>query len=399
MSYGIVRVQKFKAPDVKGIQIHDHRERPSRTNPDIDKERTPQNYSLVESPDWQKSIQGRLETLESTKAVRKDAVVMVQVLVTSDHDFFKNMPPEKEKAFFQESLRFIQDRYGKENVFSAVVHKDEKTPHMHVNLTPIRDRRLTAKEVFNRLDVTKLHTDFYETVGKKWGLVRGESREEKRKHLETEEFKLQTKKEQLQERMAEMVKGSAWISAEDLKPKVLEKKMLGLSKIEESQEGVAQRLNENFIKPLVNRVNETARENSQLKQQSKEVDEERQKERQMRLVVVDKFREFHKLRPEQLQQLQSQAKAINANNEREIEKLTAERLQREAAAKAAEKAEAERKRVEMDVSRLLRNTPGTVGKHMEQTKALMAEWDKAKDKKEFEKQLKQHFGKDKGIER
>lgn len=253
MSYGIVRIQKFKAEAVKGIQIHDHRERQSRTNPDIDKERTPQNYSLVESENWNEAIKARIETLESTKAVRKDAVVMVQVLVTSDHEYFKNLTPEKEKAFFQESLKFIQERYGKENVFSAVVHKDEKTPHMHVNLTPIRDRRLTAKEVFNRQNVTSLHTDFFEAVGKKWGLERGQSREEKRKHLDTEEFKQHTRREQLQARMAEMHETGIWLKPEDVEPKVLKKSLL--STIVEAPEAIAKRVNESFIRPMAEKAN------------------------------------------------------------------------------------------------------------------------------------------------
>lgn len=57
------------------------------------------------------------------------------------------MPQEKQQAFFRQSLDFIANRYGKENILSAVIHMDEKTPHMHVDLTPIRDGRLTAKAI------------------------------------------------------------------------------------------------------------------------------------------------------------------------------------------------------------------------------------------------------------
>jgi len=397
MSYGIVRVQKFKAPDVKGIQIHDHRERESRTNPDIDKARTPQNYSLVESEDWNKSIQGRLETLESTKAVRKDAVVMVQVLVTSDHDFFKNMPPEKEKAFFQEALKFIQDRYGKENVFSAVVHKDEKTPHMHVNLTPIRDRRLTAKEVFNRADVTKLHTDFYESVGKNWGLIRGESREEKRKHLDTEEFKQKTRQEQLQGRMEEMRSAGVWLKPEDVTPKVLKKSLL--SRVEETPDIIAKRVNESFIAPMAAKVNDSIKAANEMRTAKDDMARAYHEMREAKEAVQSRYREFSGLRPEQLEALKEKAREYNAANEKENEEAAVRRQIREEARKEAEAKAVERKRVDMEFSRLLRNTPGTVGQHMEQCKDLMAQWDKAPDKKAFEKAVNAHFGKDKGIER
>ncbi|MGX1988551.1 plasmid recombination protein, partial [Bacillus subtilis] len=47
MSYAVVRMQKMKAHDLKGIQVHNQRERESRTNSDIDKERSHENYDLV----------------------------------------------------------------------------------------------------------------------------------------------------------------------------------------------------------------------------------------------------------------------------------------------------------------------------------------------------------------
>ena len=186
MSYAIVRVQKFKATAVKAIQFHNLREKDSRTNPDIDKSRTKENYVLVECPDFRKAIAERLETLQTSRAVRKDAVVMAQVLVTSGPEFFQDMPRDKQQKFFQNSLDFLADRYGKENILSAVVHMDERTPHMHVDLTPIRDGRLTAKTIFTRGELGQLQTDFAREVGQAWGLQRGESREEKRRHLSTE---------------------------------------------------------------------------------------------------------------------------------------------------------------------------------------------------------------------
>ena len=47
MSYAVVRMAKMKSHDLKGIQFHNQRERESRTNPDIDKERSYENYDLV----------------------------------------------------------------------------------------------------------------------------------------------------------------------------------------------------------------------------------------------------------------------------------------------------------------------------------------------------------------
>lgn len=41
MSFAVVRMQKMKSHDLKGIQFHNQRERESKTNPDIDKTRSP----------------------------------------------------------------------------------------------------------------------------------------------------------------------------------------------------------------------------------------------------------------------------------------------------------------------------------------------------------------------
>src|SRR5699024_888019 len=46
MSYAVCRMQKVKSAGLKGMQFHNQRERESRTNEDIDRERTHENYDL-----------------------------------------------------------------------------------------------------------------------------------------------------------------------------------------------------------------------------------------------------------------------------------------------------------------------------------------------------------------
>ena len=81
------------------------------------------------------------------------------------------------------------ERYGEENIIAAVVHNDETTPHMHLNLMPVtKDGRLCSKQLFDKPQLQQLQTDFYEAVGKRWGLQRGKEGSQK-KHLSTAEFK------------------------------------------------------------------------------------------------------------------------------------------------------------------------------------------------------------------
>lgn len=195
MSYGIVRVQKFSAGSVKGIEIHDRREKEgiSHTNKDIDWSRTKQNYDLhpEQNRSFQKAVKERIRQLSLPKAVRKDAVVMAQILVTSDHEFFEWLSPQETQEFFSDCYDFLADRYGQENIISSTVHMDERTPHMHFNFVPVTtDGRLCAKDILTRNSLIEQQTAFFEQVGKKYYLSRG-IQGSKEKHLETAEYKRQ----------------------------------------------------------------------------------------------------------------------------------------------------------------------------------------------------------------
>lgn len=200
MSVGIVRVQKFSKGSVKGVEIHDQREKEgiSHTNPDIDWGRSCENYDLcpAQNRNYYRAVQERIEQLHLPRAVRKDAVVMAQVLVTSDHDFFDGLTPEQTQQFFRDAYSFLANRYGPENIVSAMVHMDEQTPHMHLNFVPITsDGKLSAKRLLTRPALIEQQTAFQNAVGIHYGLQRGRTREERieqgaeRKHFETQEYK------------------------------------------------------------------------------------------------------------------------------------------------------------------------------------------------------------------
>ena len=143
MSYLVLHMDKFKKEAIRGIQSHNRRERESHSNPDIDYDRSAANYELheVASSNYAEAIQNRIDDLLLVKAVRKDAVRMCGLIVTSDKAFFDALTPEETRRFFEESKAFLTEFVGAENVVSAMVHMDEKTPHMHflhVPVTPVR---------------------------------------------------------------------------------------------------------------------------------------------------------------------------------------------------------------------------------------------------------------------
>ena len=242
MSFGIVRLQKITSGSVRGIQSHDKREKDPRTNPDIDKSRTPDNYAMVEcSIGYNQAIKERVQALENQRTVRKDAVMLCQFLVTSDTAFFQKLTPDKEKEFFRQSLDFLANRYGRENIISATIHKDEKTPHMHVNLVPVKDGRLSAKAIFgNRKELQDLQTEFHREVGQAWDMQRGQSREDKRRHQDVTTFKRTTAEAELEKVQAELAQAKAQSALELEKAKAeLEKTKMELSRFKGVQEGTA----------------------------------------------------------------------------------------------------------------------------------------------------------------
>lgn len=114
---------------------------------------------------------------------------MNSFVVGSDKTFFDKLSKMQRYIFFENCAKFFAERYGEENIISAVVHLDETTPHMHLNLMPITSNgRLCSKQLFDKPQLQKLQTDFYEEVGKKYGLHRGKEGSQ-RKHLSTAEFK------------------------------------------------------------------------------------------------------------------------------------------------------------------------------------------------------------------
>ncbi|KAA0816001.1 plasmid recombination protein [Bacillus licheniformis] len=200
LSYIICNMRKFKNADLKGLQIHNQREKESHTNPDIDESRTKLNYDLLHQQmiDYKAIINEHIsKNVETKRAIRKDAVRCCSFMISASPEFFEGLSPEREKAFFQSNLAFLQERYGKENVMYAAVHKDEKTPHMHVGVVPItKEKKLSAKQIFNKVEMKQLQ----EAIGRhneKWGLLRGEPSD--KKYLEMNEFKREALKQEIKE--------------------------------------------------------------------------------------------------------------------------------------------------------------------------------------------------------
>ena len=184
-------MEKYKRADVVGIERENERDEnyKSTKNPQIDKSRTHLNYhTLPYEKKYLSFIDERIKEIAPKRKIKDDAVLITSFILGSDKEFFDRITAEQQKQFFADCTDFFSERYGKENVISAVLHLDESTPHLHFNLMPVTGGRLCAKELFDRKALRDLQTDFYEAVGKKYGLERGKEGSTA-KHLDTVAYK------------------------------------------------------------------------------------------------------------------------------------------------------------------------------------------------------------------
>ena len=191
--YAILRFAKYKGPEIGHIESHNERTKEKyASNPDVDTSRSHLNFHLV-FPERKYRAEAEKQIAEAGCRTRSNSVRVVEVLVTASPEFFKGKKKAEIKAYFQEALDFIQQHQNPRTIISAVVHMDEKTPHMHLCFVPLtEDKRLSAKEIVgNKKKLTWWQDEFWKhMVGKYPDLERGESASETgRTHIPPRLFK------------------------------------------------------------------------------------------------------------------------------------------------------------------------------------------------------------------
>ena len=191
--YAILRFAKYKGPEIGRIESHNERTKEKyASNPDIDTSRSHLNFHLV-FPERKYRAEAEKQIAEAGCRTRSDSVRVVEDLVTASPEFFKGEEESEVRAYFTEALNFIEKYQAKDTIISAVVHMDEKTPHMHLCFVPLtEDKRLSAKEIVgNKKKLTWWQDEFWKHMVRKYpDLERGESASETgRTHIPPRLFK------------------------------------------------------------------------------------------------------------------------------------------------------------------------------------------------------------------
>ena len=214
MGYGICRVQKVKAAAVGSMQYHNDRLPGEHSNPNIDHSMRGDNAEFIKHGSYRAEVTARIERFrKSDRKVRKDAVVLVEGVMTASPEFFEGKSRDEVMAFFRNGFDFVKSEVGEGNMVHFTVHMDESTPHAHFGFTPIKDGTLSWKNYFDGRDALRGWQDrFFEKVSKPWGLERGEKdtgrthkdAAQMRRDAEREIKELDKRKECLRQEVEEM---------------------------------------------------------------------------------------------------------------------------------------------------------------------------------------------------
>lgn len=215
--YGILRFAKYKGPEIGHIEAHNERTKERyASNPDVDTSRSRYNFHLI-TPQRKYRAEADKQIADAGCRTRSDSVRVVEALITASPEFFKSKKRSEVKEYFAYALDFIKAHQDEKTIISAVVHMDEKTPHMHLCFVPLtEDMRLSAKDIVgNRKKLTWWQDEFWKHMVKRYPeLERGESASESgRVHIPPRLYKEAVHLNNLRDRIMGLLSGTNPLNA------------------------------------------------------------------------------------------------------------------------------------------------------------------------------------------
>lgn len=161
MGYVVLHMSKAKGNDSR---MTAHIERAVEPK-NADKSRTHLNKELIEFPDGvdnrTQAILHRIETAGIKRKITKDQVRVIRINLSGTHEDMKRIEAEgRLDEWCKDTVDYLKKEFGEKNVVSAVLHIDEKTPHIHASVVPIvTGQRRKAKEGSKNKSTVRLCAD------------------------------------------------------------------------------------------------------------------------------------------------------------------------------------------------------------------------------------------------
>ena len=124
--HAILRFAKHKAGPAGALEAHHERTKEQyASNPDIDTSRSKDNFHIIRpTQKYRREIDSRIKAAGCR--TRKDSTMFVDTLITASPEFFTSRSKKEIQAYFTEAVAFMEQKVGRGNIFSAVVHMDER---------------------------------------------------------------------------------------------------------------------------------------------------------------------------------------------------------------------------------------------------------------------------------
>ena len=183
MAYAIMRCEKIKNMGrLGGSFLHAFRERETLN---ADSTRTAGNVDYFARNAEEAMTRAKLTLPEK---IRKNGVIAVEYLFTASPEWFKTATSAQKKEFFDCSVDWLAEKYGRAHIITATVHNDETTPHLTAVVIPIDSRgKLNARGFIGGAEKLRKDQDTYAKAVSSLGLVRG-IRGSKAKHQEISQW-------------------------------------------------------------------------------------------------------------------------------------------------------------------------------------------------------------------
>ena len=291
MGFAVLHLDKASGNDA-GMTAHIERTIDPKN---ADKSRTHLNRELIPFADGAtnrtNAIQNRIETAGITRKISHNQVRAIRVMLSGSHDEMKRIVDAgKLDNWCSDNVDWLKQTFGADNLVSAVLHLDEKTPHIHATIVPIvtgerrkakiektvegkkkykkknpNSARLCADDIMAR-DKLKGYQDSYAEAMAKYGLQRGVDGSEARHittqqyyrelHLQTENLRenIENLHEEKTEARQELTRIKNEIKTENLKKSAVDmtqtavdgiRSVLGTSKIKRQQQEIEELKSEN----------------------------------------------------------------------------------------------------------------------------------------------------------
>ena len=179
------RVKKYTSSDVSKAERHNERKNETYENMNVIAERIPYNVHFKKPtfPTYMEQLkQMEQDGKVSLRGLRKDATLFNEIVIDVNTMYFeRNGGYEYTKQFYEEAFHFIEEKFGADNVISAVMHADEINLaatedlgkevyhyHLHAMVLPVVEKEIlwskrckdpelrgTVKEVVNQISHSK----------------------------------------------------------------------------------------------------------------------------------------------------------------------------------------------------------------------------------------------------